>query len=197
MQGPRASHSCTAPSKFSQREKLERELRKTQSTHTSYVFVTPTIRSIVRRTSAPRKKCCSEASSPPVLGIVMVIATSQVLPRGAPEPGTRVPSRLNHGGCTAQALGLGQNRRASSALCIRQTQPTCTEGAACTAGPARQFGRAHGGRARGRGSPGVPGPEAAPGPRRRLPGARAPFSSAPPRRPHLGPPQVTRRPQLR
>lgn len=196
MQGPRASHSCTAPSKFSHKRETGERTKKDPK-HTHFVcFCYPNDQlsggRLLRGISAARR-----LQVPPVLGIFMVIATSQVLPRGAPEPRTRVLSRLNHGGCTAQALGLGQNRRASSALCIRQTQPTCTKGAACTSGPARQFGRAHGGRARSPGSPGGPAPDAAPGPRRRLLGARTPFSSAPPRRPHLGPPLVTCRPQLR
>ena len=91
---------------------------------------------------------------------------------GAPDPGRRVLSLLNQGGCTAQGLGLGRSRRASSELCLLQTEPACTEGTACTAGCTRQFGRAHGGRPRSRGSLGGPAPEATRGNRRRLRGAR-------------------------
>lgn len=91
---------------------------------------------------------------------------------GAPDPGRRVLSLLNQGGCTAQGLGLGRSRRASSELCLLQTEPACTEGTACTAGSTHQFGRAHGGRPRSRGSLGGPAPEATRGNRRRLHGAR-------------------------
>ena len=91
---------------------------------------------------------------------------------GAPDPGRRVLSLLNQGGCTAQGLGLGRSRRASSELCLLQTEPACTEGTACTAGCTRQFGRAHGGQPRSRGSLGGPAPEATRGNRRRLRGAR-------------------------
>ena len=91
---------------------------------------------------------------------------------GAPDPGRRVLSLLNQGGCTAQGLGLGRSRRASSELCLLQTEPACTEGTACTAGSTHQFGRAHGGRPRSRDSLGGPAPEATRGNRRRLRGAR-------------------------
>lgn len=117
---------------------------------------------------APRSERCSGASSPPVLSYHHISGPAP----GAPDPGRRVLSLLNQGGCTARGLGLGRSRRASSELCLLQTEPACTEGTACTAGSTHQFGRAHGGRPRSRGSLGGPAPEATRGNRRRLRGAR-------------------------
>lgn len=47
---------------------------------------------------------------------------------GAPETGTHVLSSLNRGGCTARKLELGRGRWATSALCIRQTEPCALKG---------------------------------------------------------------------
>lgn len=119
---------------------------------------------------------------------------------GAPDSGRRVLSLLNQGGCTAQGLGLGRSRWASSELCLLQSlhalegQPALQDPPASLDEPtgAGPEAEAATGVLRPRPPPGTDGafvgPEAS---------SRTSFSSDLPRRPHLGPPQVTRRPQLR
>ena len=120
---------------------------------------------------------------------------------GAPDPGRRVLSLLNQGGCTAKgwgSAGAGGHRLncafSKQSLHARKGQPALQDAPASLDEPtgAGPEAEAASGVLRPRPPAGTDdafvGPEAF---------SRASFSSDLPRRPHLSPPQVTRRPQLR